>query len=181
MQSRRAGTGNREEGTLNVELRTSNPHLPRSVFSSLVALPPSLFPLPSSLLLLLAIAGCGGDAYPLASVSGTVTLDGVPLAEALISFEPVRQGEDPDSGPGSYGKTDQQGRFSLKSVHGEEGAVIGTHVVRITTSELKELADVGQGIEPSKRIPRRYIDGSALRFTVPAGGTDQADFALTSN
>ncbi|NIL95942.1 MAG: hypothetical protein GTO62_02070, partial [Planctomycetales bacterium] len=51
----------------------------------------------------------------------------------------------------------------LKSVHGEEGAVIGAHVVRITTSELKELADMGQGIAPSKRIPSRYIDGSALR------------------
>jgi hypothetical protein len=141
----------------------------------------SIFHLPSSLLLVLAAGGCGGDVYPLARVSGTVTLDGAPVADARVGFEPVRQGDSLEAGPGSYGKTDQQGRFRLTSLHGDDGAVIGTHVVRISTLEMKDSAEQGYEIIAEERIPERYVDGSTLRFTVTADGTDEADFVLTSN
>ena len=110
-----------------------------------------------------------------------MTLDGAPVAEARVGFEPVRQGEGPNAGPGSYGKTDQQGRYQLKSLHSDDGAVIGPHVVRITTLQVKESPETGYEIVAEEQIPERYVDGSTLRFTVPADGTDQADFELTSN
>ncbi len=142
---------------------------------------PSLLHLLSLLVLLLAAVGCGGDEYPLAPVSGTVTLDGAPVADARIGFEPVRQGESLEAGPGSYGKTDQEGRFSLKSLHGDQGAVVGPHMVRITTFQTKGSGPAGIEVVAEERIPARYVDGSTLRFTVPADGTDEADFELTSN
>jgi len=142
----------------------------------------SIFHLPSLLLLLLAAGGCGGEEFPLARVSGTVTLDGAPVADAFIGFEPQRQGDSLEAGPGSYGKTDQQGRFRLKSLHGDDGAVIGPHVVRISTLDVAPPGLEGDlEIVAEERIPARYVDGSTLRFTVPADGTDQANFELTSN
>jgi hypothetical protein len=133
------------------------------------------------MVLLLAAGGCGGDDYPLARVSGTVTLDGAPVADARVGFEPVRQGESLEAGPGSYGKTDQQGHFRLKTLHSEQGAVVGPHVVRITTLQVKDSGPAGIEVIAEERIPARYVDGSTLRFTVPADGTDEADFVLTSN
>lgn len=134
------------------------------------------------MVLIVATAGCGGDAYPLAAVSGTVTLDGAPVADARVGFEPQRQGEDPQAGPGSYGKTDQQGHYRLTSLHGDEGAVIGPHVVWISTLEEEDNREEGRiEVVEEERIPARYVNGSKLRFTVPADGTDQADFKLTSN
>jgi len=149
--------------------------------TSAVCLPSSIFCLPFSLVLILAAGGCGGEEFPLAPVSGTVTLDGAPVADARVGFEPQRQGESLEAGPGSYGKTDQQGRFRLKSLHGDDGAVICPHVVRISTLEVKPPGPEGDlEIVVEERIPERYVDGSTLRFTVPADGTDQADFKLTS-
>ena len=141
----------------------------------------SIFHLPSSLLLVLAAGGCGGEEFPLARVSGTVTLDGAPVADARVVFEPVRQGDSLEAGPGSYGNTDQQGRFRLKTLHGERGAVVGPHVVRITTLQVKDSGPAGIEVIAEERIPARYVDGSTLRFIVPADGTQQADFELTSN
>ncbi|MDH3718582.1 MAG: hypothetical protein OES79_10725 [Planctomycetota bacterium] len=133
------------------------------------------------MVLILAAGGCGGEAYPLAPVAGTVTLDGAPVADARIGFEPVRQDDSPNAGPGSYGKTDPQGRYRLKALHGDEGAVVGPHVVWISTLEEKEHPDGRIEILVEERIPARYRGGATLQFTVPADGTDEADFKLTSN
>jgi hypothetical protein len=132
------------------------------------------------IVLILAAGGCGGEEFSQAPVSGTVTLDGTPVAAARVSFQPVRQGEGPNAGPGSHAKTDQQGRYRLKTLHGDDGAVIGAHVVRISTLQMKESPETGYEIVVEERIPEHYVDGSTLRFTVPADGTDQTDFQLTS-
>jgi len=117
----------------------------------------------------LALAGCGGG---LPSVSGVVTLDGKPLANASVSFQPEGGGTQ-----GSYAKTDEEGRYTLKVVGSDRaGAVAGKHVVRISQFE-------GSGSDSGGRekLPARYNAKTTLTFEVPAGGTDKADFALQSD
>ena len=82
-----------------------------------------------SVSLVLAL-GCGGN--PPAPVSGTVTLDGRALPDALVSFQPLREGDNVNPGPGSAARTGADGKYSLQiSVTGQNGAVVGKHRVEI--------------------------------------------------
>ena len=137
----------------------------------------SLLPLLFSLLL---FAGCGGEHFAVAPVSGVVTLDGEPLANARIGFEPRRQGDSPNAGPGSYAKTDDQGRYTLKTLDGRSGAVITTHDVWIRTF-VAPADRSGKLIEAApERVPARYNDATTLTFTVDEEGSAEANFDLTS-
>jgi hypothetical protein len=109
-----------------------------------------------------------------------VTLDGDPLAAARVGFEPIRKGERMDAGPGSYGVTDEQGRFELESLHGDQGAVIGEHRVWISTYEGKEGPHGSVITVKPEKVPPRYNSQTELTFTVPKKGTDAADFDLES-
>lgn len=134
--------------------------------------------------LLFAVLGCGGgDSFELAPVSGKITLDGKPVAEATIAFQPVTEGRTVNPGPGSVSTTDANGSYRLLTVQGDTGAVIGKHRVRITTRQ----ANPGQNEDEAQpadlvreTIPTRYNSDTMLSLEVPAGGTDSADFALTS-
>jgi len=119
------------------------------------------------------LAGCGGSGYKLVPVSGKVTLNGKPVPDAHVSFEPRAVG------PGCYGKTDGEGRFTLQSVLDDKpGAVPGTHVVRITTArEGNPSDDAAETV--GEVAPQRFLDGSES-FDVPPEGTDRADFELGS-
>ncbi len=134
----------------------------------------------SLICLLLACAGCGGESFPVAPVSGTVTLNGKPLAGARVGFEPKRSGEDAAAGPGSYGTTHEQGRFRLVSLDDRPGAVIGTHRVWIRTFKGKEGPNGIIETVVEEKVPARYNSQTELTFDVPAEGTDTADLALTS-
>lgn len=127
------------------------------------------------------LAGCGGSPYPLADVSGVVTLDGEPLAGARVAFQPRREGKGLDSGPGSYGTTDAHGRYTLRTIDGTSGAVVATHDVRISTyvGEADPTSDAPQTLAP-ERVPPRYKLPDALTSTVPDKGTAGADFHLTT-
>jgi len=83
-----------------------------------------------------------------------------------------------DGGVGSsYGKTDAQGRYTLRTVAGDKsGAVVGKH--RVTISLSKPDPNNPEGAAKDL-IPAKYNLKSDLTFEVPAGGTDKADFALT--
>jgi hypothetical protein len=124
-------------------------------------------------LVLAAVAGCGGST---ASVSGVVTLDGKALEGASVSFTPA--GGDPNKVGGSYGKTDAQGRYRLKTVVGDaNGAVIGKH--KVTISLYKENEKNPDGAGGKEIVPAKYNVKTDLTYDVPSGGTDKADFPLT--
>jgi len=109
--------------------------------------------------------GCSrGDRPALGRVSGTVTLDGGPLAAALVVFTP--------SGPGrsSQGRTDAAGRYELDYLRDIAGANLGRHEVRITT-----LDEAGEG----ERLPARYHSETELCADVTAGH-NTIDFRLDS-
>lgn len=121
--------------------------------------------------------GCGSNVVP---VSGTVTLNNKPLVNATVIFQPDTGQTNP--GPGSHGKTDAKGQFTLQLMNGNTtGAIIGNHKVSITAYE-------GDGDDvPSSApetvfrkplLPSEYNANTKLRFTVPPGGSDAANFDL---
>jgi hypothetical protein len=135
--------------------------------------------------LAVVLAGCNSEPYQVAPVSGRVTVDGKPVEKAAVMFQPVAQKGDINPGPGSYGITDADGRYTLKLIGLErKGAAVGHHKVRI-----ENYTDPGDTTDdrPRKRekpaipIPSRYNRIEALlEFDVLPGGTGDADFDLTS-
>ena len=134
------------------------------------------------LALMSLLAGCGGPGYELAPVSGQVLLDGQPLADAHLTFEPLAVAGQPSiPGVGSIGITDSEGRYTLETVDSHSGAVVGTHRVWITTAYATE-GDPHDDFAPTPedRVPPAYRDGS-LRFEAPPEGADNANFVLHSS
>jgi hypothetical protein len=118
------------------------------------------------------LMGCGGAGYGEVGVSGQVTYNGEPLAGVHLSFQPVSKDKS-GFGPGSFGRTDEEGRFELRTVWPDApGAVAGEHRVTISYED------------PSKKprgvvIPREYVEGTAT-FQVPEEGTDKAMIEITT-
>ena len=77
--------------------------------------------------LVFVIAGCSGSNT--ASVSGTITMDGHPLADAQVNFQPT--GAELNPGPGSFGRTNEKGEYTLELVGGGSGAIVGWHKVTV--------------------------------------------------
>jgi hypothetical protein len=76
--------------------------------------------------------GCQDPHRPV-PVGGVVTLDGVPVAGAMVSF--IREGGDGKEGRMAYGNTDANGRFRLTTLQPDDGALPGTYRVIVTKSE----------------------------------------------
>jgi hypothetical protein len=138
---------------------------------------------PALALPLALVVGCGsGPKY--APVSGRVTLNGQPLANATVSFQPIAEGSINAPAPGATGRTNANGEYTLASADGRTGAWVGKHRVRITA--VAEQVGEGDARPPrggwpqADKVPPRYNKDSKEEFTVPAGGTDKADFALTA-
>jgi len=132
--------------------------------------------------LLAGLTGCSGGPK-FVPVSGTVTLDGKPLANALVAFNPAAPaGKIEAAGPGSMAVTDDQGHYVLKVIGTDSrtaGAVVGEHRVRISTADISpESGDVA--VRPKERVPAKYNTHTTLTFPVPPGGTDAANFDLDS-
>lgn len=123
----------------------------------------------------LLLAGCGSG-YEIAPVAGTVTLGGKPLPDAAITFQPLGGNGTKEPGTGSYGRTDAQGRFSLRMIANDQaGAIVGNHSVTISTGKSDPTTDASH--VSGEKVPVSYRNGSQ-RFNVPAEGTAQADFAI---
>ena len=107
------------------------------------------------LLVLASLAGCGGPSN-VGRVTGKVTLDGQPLADAVVTFSPVKEG-----GSSGIGKTDSTGAYALSYAAGISGAEIGENRVTITT--------ITQGKE---RVPMEYNSKSTLKAEVKSGAQE---------
>ena len=129
--------------------------------------------------LIVVLLGCDTPPYKIVPVSGAITLDGKPLAGALINTQPVASGESLNPGPGSFAKTDEEGRFSLELVSpAKPGAIVGTHRVRISKVTMKYLPGKEDApIAVRNPLPRDATNGS-LQLSVPDQGTDQVHFDL---
>jgi hypothetical protein len=126
------------------------------------------------ILLATALAGCG-DGHGGVPVSGKVTVQGEPLAEVLVTFEPLEE-----EGMGSTGTTDAEGRYTLQFVDNQqEGAVPGKHQVTFQDLLDKPAEDTDAGpAPPSKsRLPKSAQEATH-EFVIPPEGTSAAEFDL---
>lgn len=134
---------------------------------------------------LLAVAGCGQsgpdyDGLDLSSVHGTVTLDGEPLAGALVVFE----AEDRTF---SYALTDGRGNYELMFNSEKRGVTKGNKIVRIWSSRgipgRGQAGIAGEGEDPDaapdrpEKVPAKYNEQSELEVTV-AISSHKFDFGL---
>lgn len=153
------------------------------------------------------LVGCSGEDFGSVPVSGTVTLDGEPLAGVEVSFFPQPTESTSIVGPFSIGVTDADGKFELRTRYDKPGAVVGRHKVSFeyqgvdeeeAASAAEELAeakasgdDTGEAqaavkkaksaTKGKRKIPRRYKEEySEVYYTVPAGGVSDVEFPMTS-
>lgn len=123
------------------------------------------------------LLGCGDSR--LVPVSGVVTLDGEPVAGIALHFQPLADNaRDPRACASSHAITDSEGRYKLTTLD-TPGAVVGQHVVTMFSTDLPLDDDFNTDLQVEFKLPQQARDGN-LRFTVPEGGTDQADFAFES-
>lgn len=125
-------------------------------------------------LLALACVGCAQSGPDIASVEGTVTMDGQPLADVTVVFIP-------ENGRPAGATTDAQGKYVLTFTEGRTGAIPGKNKVTISS-----LRDSGEGPDgkpiPARpeTIPMKYNSQTTLEFNVEPGKKNIADFNLES-
>jgi len=146
----------------------------------------------------LVLMGCGDAGPELASVSGTVTKGGKPLAGVNVTFTPK------NPGPSSGARTDAAGKFILISQSGRSGAAIGDHKATLqdvaasgvdSNSDPKAAMEAmmkarsggakGKNVDPSRAaaaatsFPPEYGDPAKtpLSYTVKSG-SNEFDIAI---
>jgi len=128
--------------------------------------------------LLVMVCGCSGDnPEGRRAISGTVTLDGAPLKQGSISFEPQKQG-----GLRS-GTTIADGRYSIRA---EKGLPAGRYKVMIFASQ-PGAGGAASGALPGdpvpaagELIPPEYNAKSDKFIEVTEDGPTQFDFNITT-
>ncbi len=134
------------------------------------------------LIALVVVGGCGrgGDKYDRLPFSGTVTLDGQPLASGYIVFEP-KSGQPTQSGGMISG-----GKFDVPR---KSGAVAGKYSVAIFSGVDSSTSNVEPGTLEAEmaalkgkgeRVPRKYNIDSILTVEVESGKDNVFPFDLTN-
>jgi hypothetical protein len=116
-------------------------------------------------LLLLALPGCG-DRLKRGQVSGTVTLDGQPVENGVITFLPTGDTRGP-----STSATITEGRYALDS---RQGPVVGTNRVEVlayrkTGKKVRAMTSGGLIDEVLQAAPPAYNSQSTLERKISAG------------
>ncbi len=121
------------------------------------------------------LVGCSGS--NLATVRGNVTLDGTPVEQGSIAFEPA------DGAGPVAGGTIQNGKYLLA---GESAALPGKKIVRINASratgrkvEAGPPAPAGTKVDEVVYVPELYNEKSTLSVQLEAGESSH-DFKLRS-
>jgi hypothetical protein len=137
----------------------------------------------------MTFSGCFSDGA--CRVTGVITLDGQPLAEANVSFVPKIEGE----GVLASGMTDSTGAYQLQTLSGKilQGTLPGEYVVVVRKSEAiwdgkSYYPALGDG-EPLKqmqvieKLPRKYTMNSSTPFsaTVTKGQENTFNFDVESS
>lgn len=131
-----------------------------------------LFILSISCLATCFAVGCSDDGLH-GRVSGTIQMDGAPLANAQVEFVPTGE-----MGSTSYGRTDEQGNYSMEYARDSIGASLGENEVRITTGDMDVDEDENL-VRVKEKVPAIYNIKTELRFVVESG-SNTADFDLKS-
>jgi hypothetical protein len=79
------------------------------------------------------LAGCGGP--KMAPVKGRVMFNGQPVKEANLTFSPVGQADQLETGKPGAGFTDADGYFVLSTFSKYDGALVGMHTVHVSLED----------------------------------------------
>ena len=118
------------------------------------------------LLALVGLTACsGGESLPeLATVTGTVSLDGNPLPAANVLFQPQQ-------GKTAFAMTDENGKFELMYNQDVTGATPGNYTVKISKEKNPE--------EPGNELlPAKYNEQTTLTADVKADQENDFQFDL---
>jgi hypothetical protein len=124
------------------------------------------------------LLGCGGSGLETVPVTGTVTYNGQPLADAAVAFQPA-------DGRAATGITDASGKFTLTTLEDGDGAIVGEHTVTVSPGAGQTAAmpgvDAPVGATQKSAIPDRYSNPgmSGLKASVTADGPNDFTFDLT--
>ena len=119
--------------------------------------------------LVATVMGCGQS--PTVPVSGTVTLNGQPAADAEVIFTPSQ-------GRVASGATNAEGRFALSTNKSGDGAVPGDHKVTIVEYYPPGKPPPMTSGGPPSRFPAQYMEVSQTPLTakVERGGKNEFQF-----
>ena len=118
----------------------------------------------------LTFQGCGDSGPKMADVKGVVTLDGKPLQDVMLEFQPTS-----GKGSPSIGYTNREGQYRLRFSRDKWGAVPGEHIVRIDFDH----EPGSDSPKPPFKIPAQYNKNSDIRRELTAGANTLA-FDLSS-
>jgi hypothetical protein len=117
----------------------------------------------------LLLGGC--DGRPEVPVHGTVTLDGAPLASALVVFHPRDGKVDP-----AFATTDAAGTYEAYGGSGRSAVPVGTYKVSISTLRRD---DDNPSRNAPERVPAKYNTETTLVVDVGLDASDKRfDFAI---
>ncbi len=129
--------------------------------------------------------GCSKAPYKVVPVSGKVTLDGNPVPNLAVFFQPVVSDSSTDPRPASVGRTNDQGEYELTVPDpsgSKKGALVGKHRVAFTRSQPSTGPSSDMGV---RMTPNPVLDPVLLRFQkspweveVPSAGTKLMNFEL---
>lgn len=121
-----------------------------------------------------SLLGCGGSGIPpVGEVHGQVTLNGQPVPDCHVMFEPL------EGGRSSSAMTDDSGHYVLKYKGNAEGALLGKHRVRLITSRDPSRDDNGRITNPGvkEKLPKEYNSETTQQVEV-VDGDNPIDFAV---
>lgn len=132
------------------------------------------------------LSGCSGKSDrwtqarpPVYPVSGQVLLNGQPVEQATITFQPA----DPEGKPGSA-LTDADGRFEAQTFDPGDGLTAGTHRVAIKKIAMvdaagnivEEIREPG-GITEKHFLPKQYGDFTTSELEIVVSAEDSNELA----
>lgn len=121
--------------------------------------------------ILAAMVGCGGPMY--VPVSGVVTLDGSPVANAGVMFVPIEEG------PTAAATADSNGRFHLKTIN-RTGVIAGRYRVLVSKQEVTPAANPSGSLIPMDVsvkwiVPEKFSKAETSGLTADVA-SDHAEF-----
>ena len=121
----------------------------------------------------LAFAGCSGPPDETVAAGGVVHLDGKPVEGVTVSLIP----QSSVRGPGGYGVSDAEGKFTLKSGLETVGVMPGTYRVMFQKMRQKDGSPIppdvmAADIEIINQLPAIYGDPDNSPFTAVVPNPD---------
>ena len=126
-------------------------------------------------LLVLPLTGCArGGLAGLVPAAGIVTLNGVPVEEATISFAPASDSSDVRSASATTGK---DGKFVVTTLNYGDGMYPGEYQVFVTKTTTTGKSGFGGGFGLDEK--KRTIDDSQIVYHLPLKYGDKKTSGLT--